>query len=894
LNTRSKIAAILFVSIFVLAVFPTWTTPRTATAAPVTTQSFPSTGPLPDSLIFKMYTDPIAEYYALKTGEIDVMDWPIDKTQIPDALAQQTAGHLNLSQQADLGFFFFAMNCAHNPINYTSFRTAIAQLVDKSTIVSTGLGGYGFQLNTVVPKAVYGAFGFTNVTTWAYNAALANATLIAGGFSHATGSWVTPRGTPMPTLQFYYRNDDPPRNLAGQLLDAQLTALGIPHVTHPGDATLINAHVYTGYDYDIGTAGWTLGADPTYLYDFFNSGSPPTYNFVFYSNSTYDYWSGKMIKDPTYAEVLHDSYMCQAILAQAEPYIPLYERELITGARTSWTDWVDMVGTGYMNFFSLMQAHPRGSAYGGTMSVGLEQAVQSLNIVTAQWVWDWDVIGMIYDTLAARDPTTLAWEPWMAQNYTLTTCALPSVNPAYQTGLRIDWWLRSNLTWHDGYPVTSADVNFTYMWLQGINAPRYHLAFNIVNVTTPNPLEAIVYLNTTSYFGFGLAMWNIMPKHIWDKYTTFAQVQSLQPETIPGMMVGSGPFEFVSYRAGEYVQLAANNAYFRESPAKKPAGATVTQGSPYTWDLGQILQNSSLPATSGNLIDNATIPCTVTGSGVIETLGATFNGSSHHYGVQLDTTNLATHTYTLSATATWNLVSPPHGGYVQAFSFLRPRWNPYNNATQKSIPLNDLRISMILYDNPTQDQLWSTNPATNDEGAMYAHTDFGDYLNATQFFGSTSGGTAYMKLYEAGEIPPYNGYDQVTGRMTEAQVTLSSGIFTVSIWTGNLTNGATYGVVFFLEPVNASNGAYLAPTELWIGGGYNTGGASGGFAVTWTSTTTTYSRGYSTTVTVAPVVSVPWYSTGVGLFAIGATVVAVLVAAGLGYTLLRGRRQMKE
>ena len=62
-------------------------------------------------------------------------------------------------------------------------------------------------------------------------------------------------------------------------------------------------------------------------------------------------------------------------------------------------------------------------------------------------------------------------------------------------GMDVTWKLRPGVTWHDGVPFTSADVQFT---VEAINGPHYNPESTdgfdrISSVETPDPLTAIVH-----------------------------------------------------------------------------------------------------------------------------------------------------------------------------------------------------------------------------------------------------------------------------------------------------------------------------------------------------------------------------------------------------------------
>lgn len=65
------------------------------------------TGPWADELFFKIYLNPEAEYLALKTGEINLMDWELPAEKVADALADP---NIKTASTADLGYYLIDIN----------------------------------------------------------------------------------------------------------------------------------------------------------------------------------------------------------------------------------------------------------------------------------------------------------------------------------------------------------------------------------------------------------------------------------------------------------------------------------------------------------------------------------------------------------------------------------------------------------------------------------------------------------------------------------------------------------------------------------------------------------------------------------------------------------------
>ena len=129
-------------------------------------------------------------------------------------------------------------------------------------------------------------------------------------------------------------------------------------------------------------------------------------------------------------------------------------------------------------------------------------------------------------------------------------------------GMDVTWKLRPNISWHDGQPFTSADVQFT---VEAINDPNYNPESTdgfdrITSVDTPDPLTAIVHYREV-YAPYALQfIRGCLPKHL------------LQGRDIDRAadynrgLLGTGPYRVAEWRSGEYILLERVDTYWRGAP----------------------------------------------------------------------------------------------------------------------------------------------------------------------------------------------------------------------------------------------------------------------------------------------------------------------------------------
>jgi peptide/nickel transport system substrate-binding protein len=131
--------------------------------------------------------------------------------------------------------------------------------------------------------------------------------------------------------------------------------------------------------------------------------------------------------------------------------------------------------------------------------------------------------------------------------------------------------IRDGMLWHDGEPVTSDDVAYSFEAVLTGEAPMYSpFASNVDKIEVVDGLTVRLTLKTPSaaFETSTLSKLNLIPKHIWEPIITDlmtkddANAETIQEE-IP---VGSGPYKMVAYDVNEYVILEANPDYF--SPPK--------------------------------------------------------------------------------------------------------------------------------------------------------------------------------------------------------------------------------------------------------------------------------------------------------------------------------------
>ncbi len=121
--------------------------------------------------------------------------------------------------------------------------------------------------------------------------------------------------------------------------------------------------------------------------------------------------------------------------------------------------------------------------------------------------------------------------------------------------------LRRGVEWHDGQPFTSADVKFTFEQALLKYHSRTRAALQAVLAAVETPDAHTVIFRFHHPYGpllqrLDVVEASILPKHLFEGRDVVSAPANLAP-------VGTGPFRFVKYEKGVFVELARNLRYFR-------------------------------------------------------------------------------------------------------------------------------------------------------------------------------------------------------------------------------------------------------------------------------------------------------------------------------------------
>lgn len=129
-------------------------------------------------------------------------------------------------------------------------------------------------------------------------------------------------------------------------------------------------------------------------------------------------------------------------------------------------------------------------------------------------------------------------------------------------GLSLTFHLRDGVTWHDGKPFTSADLQFSALKIWRELHPRGRATYRfLTDVEAPDALTAIFRFSTPSPYVMNALAGvesQVLPRHLYEGTDILTNPANASP-------VGTGPFRFKQWRRGQFISLERNPNYW-DSP----------------------------------------------------------------------------------------------------------------------------------------------------------------------------------------------------------------------------------------------------------------------------------------------------------------------------------------
>ncbi|MFA9415354.1 ABC transporter substrate-binding protein [Natrinema sp. HArc-T2] len=262
-------------------------------------------------------------------------------------------------------------------------------------------------------------------------------------------------------------------------------------------------------------------------------------------------------------------------IARDQPFVPICipeeHRVVRTDRFTGWADGHLATRSGYLGLEPAAGVRTLRAAHTDS------RPTKNLNPLASDYRGRGTITQLLYDSLATDDPTGEV-QPWLAESWEWH-------------GATLDVRLRNGCAFHDGEPVTAADVEFTYQFLADMSgddddrvvpAPRFRGqidAVEAIDVRSRDRLEFTV--DAGQAVGERALLVPILPAHIWRERsespmglgggalsqgtTTAVVTNNIRP-------VGSGPYQYVNRTEGDQLRLERFDGHFTlRSGSEQPA-----------------------------------------------------------------------------------------------------------------------------------------------------------------------------------------------------------------------------------------------------------------------------------------------------------------------------------
>jgi hypothetical protein len=273
----------------------------------------------------------------------------------------------------------------------------------------------------------------------------------------------------------------------------------------------------------------------------------------------------KLVTPVPINDILEMRRMCwdtQWMLYYACPYLPIYSRNYHDLYKPGLTCWVPSLGYGsgsYQLKWTYASVHWVGQEVGGTVRWHNPGQVFTFHPYLATWVYEVTILNRIYDGMIETDAFTHADIPWCALDWKLEDWT----GPSGEAGMIVKYWIRNDLKWQDGDPITVDDFIWEYEFINSIKPPDYFATWSTYHGCIKyNDYCFGIKVNATGQWKFlDYTLGPIYPEKIWkyfwgDKvaaeafepwetaYTTYVPLAEQGPTPPPTCLYGTAEWIF--------------------------------------------------------------------------------------------------------------------------------------------------------------------------------------------------------------------------------------------------------------------------------------------------------------------------------------------------------------
>jgi len=308
-----------------------------------------------DEIIYKIYNDENQEAAALQQGELDfgyfdsanILNSLNGKANIATHGAQiplfdEIAFNTGSAFQHDPAGGFVPHGTGSHAVADPAFRRAIAEAIDKQTLVDKVYGGYATVADSPVqPTATTGNWDPPADEALPFDLAKAKSDLAAAGYQDTDGDGIVndPQTGENVNLVYYARSSDQNTIKTAPFVKDWLGQIGVGIKVNAVSNGKLTSIIEAG-NYDMFEWGWYPNPDPNYILGIFTceqrAPKPGVYgnNDSFYCNPSYDklYQQQQTVTDPQ--QRVDIVQRMQEMLWQDQPYIVVAYTDQLEGYRT--------------------------------------------------------------------------------------------------------------------------------------------------------------------------------------------------------------------------------------------------------------------------------------------------------------------------------------------------------------------------------------------------------------------------------------------------------------------------------------------------------------------------------------------------------------------------------
>ena len=237
---------------------------------------------------------------------------------------------------------------------------------------------------------------------------------------------------------------------------------------------------------------------------------------------------------------------CQELLYQQNPWTPIVNQdELQAYNKTNFRNPVIPKAGGFKDVMAFFTIEPAGERKVIRWAVEWSD-LKTINPLLVSESTQVRLLYFLYDTLVRYGPNT---EPqfWAAE-------AIDNID---DTTFDVD--IRKDLRFHDGTALTAEDVAFTFEFMKRHKAVYFRTVLDpIGSVEVLDRYRVRFHLEHpfAPFIGQTLGMTPLLPKHVWAKVEDPTEYRNVPP-------IGSGPFRFEHWKAGQEIELSRFAEHFQ-------------------------------------------------------------------------------------------------------------------------------------------------------------------------------------------------------------------------------------------------------------------------------------------------------------------------------------------